>query len=126
MHLIKMTQEFGRGMYASHLLEAGDIVTTCEVLVLSSEDTLKVNQTELKHYTFVYDESRDCLVLGDGEIFNHSDNPNVAYHLDDFDGRKVMRFVALRIIETGQQMFTDYNQDVKVNIEDYKNQKSLI
>ena len=126
MYMIKVTKEFGRGLYATETIKEGQVVTECEVLVLSPEDTVKVNQTDLQYYTFVFDEQRDCLVLGDGEIFNHSDTPNVAYKLVNYQGRKLMHFVATKTIKEDEQLFTDYNADVKVDTTAYIETKSLL
>lgn len=113
------TSEFGRGLYAYATYFKDEIVFDAELLILSPEDTKVVNTTDLKYYTFKYDETRDCLVLGDGEIFNHSDKPNVAYTLVEHEGRKIMRFTALRDIKDGEQMFIDYNADQRVEFQDY-------
>lgn len=130
---VKMTADMGRGMFANTDLREHQAVTRCEVLVLSQDDTAAVNRTELKHYTFAYDlqetsRPRDCLVLGDGEIFNHSDNANVGYRLEDIGDRKVMLFYALRPIKAGEQLFINYNDDVTddVEIDGYLTSKSLI
>jgi uncharacterized protein len=123
MYYIKQTQEFGRGLYATADIKVGQVIFAAELLVLSPEDTVKVNQTDLQYYTFVYNETQDCLVLGDGELFNHSDTANIGYRLEDYDGpnsRKIMIFYAIQDIPQHDQLFTDYNQDTKVNTDSYK------
>jgi SET domain-containing protein len=126
IYYILNTPEFGRGLYANCKISAGSVIARCELLVLSKEDTLLVNETDLKYYTFKYTEEQDCLVLGDGEIFNHSDRANVAYRLSDVGDRKLMLFVALSHIEEGDQLFIDYGADVKVDVNKYIETKSLI
>lgn len=120
-HTLRVTLEFGRGLYATQLVKAETIIMTCELLVLNEIDTVKVNDTDLKYYTFKYDQTQDCLILGDGEIFNHSDNANVSYQLTQVDGRKVMVFVSKRDINPGDQLMIDYNLDTQVNTNDYIN-----
>lgn len=119
MYQIKVTETYGRGLYATKHLPLGTTVTECELLVLSEMDSYRVNHTDLKHYTFKYDDKRDCLVLGDGEIFNHSSSPNVAYGLVNVGDRHVMSFVTLRDVEPGEQLFIDYSQDQKVDLSEY-------
>lgn len=126
MFQIKVTQEMGRGLYATKLIPAGTTVMQCELLVLSEFDTLVINRTELRHYTFVYNATQDCIVLGNGEMLNHSDIPNVSYMLTDFDGRKVMVFRALTDIPMGQQLLIDYGADLAVDTSKYIEQKSLM
>jgi hypothetical protein len=126
MYQIKTTDQFGRGLYATETIRPRRVVMRCELLVLSPTDTVIVNATELKHYTFVFNSNQDCLVLGLGEIFNHSDKPNVSYQIVDFEGRKVMQFVSLSQIEPGQQLFINYENDSKVDVSKYVEQKSLL
>jgi SET domain-containing protein len=118
---IKMTEEFGRGVYAERSITEGEVVEIAEVLLLSEQDTWAVNQTGLKDYTFVVSENldytftdnQDCLVLGNGELYNHSATPNVKYELINLNGRKQMYFTALRDIKPDEQLFIDYNADTK-------------
>ena len=116
----------GRGVQALTYIPEGNYVMVCELLVLSEGDTKVVNTTELQHYTFKFNESQDCLVLGLGEIFNHSDTPSVSYKLIDKDGRKMMAFTALRTIFAGEQLFIDYNADTKVDVSSYIAAKSMV
>ncbi len=94
---IKFSPEYGRSMYASRSIGLGTLIEVCEVLVLSYDDTRAVNGlTDLQYYTFVYDAEtgQDCLVLGNGEIFNHAPTElnqheaaytaNVSYTLEYF------------------------------------------
>ncbi len=115
----------GRCVFASRDIPKGICITKCELLVLPEFDSLLVNDTVLKHYTFKYNERQDCIVLGDGSIFNHSDTPNVEYVLQQWGERKVMIFIALRDIKADEQLFTNYSQDTSVNIEGYIKQASL-
>lgn len=121
IYSLKVTDEFGRGLYASKRIVRGDVITRCELLVLSPADTLAVNGTELQFYTFKFDDQRDCLCLGDGEIFNHSDVANVSYGLETLDGRQVMVFRALGAILPGDQLFINYAADVAVDATAYVN-----
>lgn len=125
-YYLDSTPEFGRGLYASKIILPGETIMVCELLVLSAEDTPKVNQTELQFYTFKYTETQDCLCLGLGEIFNHSDTANVTYRLIEADGRKMMLFEATTFITSGAQLFINYAADTSVNTEEYIKTPSLI
>lgn len=113
IYSVQMIEGMGRGVIAERDIKLGEVITNCEILVLSPEDTLKVNETDLRWYVFTYDKNtkQDCLVMGDGEIFNHDDNANVLYGLVEWDKRKLMRFQASRDIKKGEQLFIDYRQD---------------
>lgn len=122
MYHIEVSKEMGRGLYATRTITPGTFIEVAELLVLSPEDTIRVNQTDLKYYTFVYDKvtGQDCLVLGDGEIFNHSDTPNVRYRLQSIGDRMRMAFVSTRTILEGEQLFIDYSADTAVDTNQYK------
>jgi uncharacterized protein len=121
MFEIKVTPEFGRGLYATQKIHTNQIIEVSEILVLSQRDTEFVNETELQYYTFVFnkDTLQDCLVLGNGEIFNHVDIPNVKYDLVRYDDRFKMVFVSVQDIEAGEQLFIDYNRDTQVDTTQY-------
>lgn len=121
---IKLESATGRGVYATHDISKGTILAREELLVLSPEDTVKVNDTDLKMYTFKFNDIQDCLVLGSGELYNHSDDPNVYYRLMWEYDRHFMVFYAVKPIEEGQQLFIDYSLDKDVTIIDYH--KNLI
>jgi SET domain-containing protein len=129
---VKLFPDMGRGVISLLTLkqeDVGMILMECELLVLDKNDTTKVNETELKHYTFKYTDDQDCLVLGQGEIFNHSDTPNVSYSLRDVvengETRQLMIFKLQRPVKRGEQLFIDYNADTKVNTDEYKNSRSM-
>lgn len=120
MKNVTMFADMGRGLESSQLILKDSIVECSELLVLSEVDTKKVNETDLKYYTFKYNDKQDCLVLGLGEIFNHSDTPNVDFSIELVNGREMMVFRALKPIKQGEQLLIDYNHDIKVNTDLYK------
>lgn len=126
MYYLKLTDEFGRGLYAERTILKGQTIMRCELLVLSPEDTIVVNKTALQYYTFTYNDDQDCLVLGDAEIFNHASGANVEFHLEQIKDRKIMVFKALDDIATHSQLFINYESDSKVNALEYITQKSLV
>lgn len=126
MTKITFSEQFGREVTATEFIYQDDTVELCEILVLDMADTSTINEfTDLKFYTFKFNEHQDCLVLGNGEIFNHSDTPNVTYDLVESEGRTKMRFKALRDIKTGEQLFIDYAKDTKVDASSYVNKNMV-
>lgn len=123
---IQTNDTYGRLVESNQLISRGEIVAVCEILVLSKLDTITVNSTALQYYTFVFNSYQDCLVLGDGEIFNHDDKPNVSYTLEPFDGRQRMVFRALIDIPANSQLFINYAADSQIDTAGYINNKSLI
>jgi hypothetical protein len=119
----------GRGIQATTDIKAGTVIEVCDLLILSEKDTKTVNTTELHFYTFYFNKTQDCLVLGCGELFNHSDdNVNVEYKLGTLNSRPVMIFTATKDIKTGYQLFIDYQADTvdKLDTQKYLKNKSLM
>lgn len=123
MITVKLTKDMGRGVFTTNTIKKGDIVATCEILELSEKDTAIVNSTDLQYYTFKLDMKRDCLVMGLGEIFNHSDNANVSYKLvqihEEHGSRLVMQYRATMDINANAQLFIDYTADENVDTNKY-------
>ncbi len=136
-YIVAMYEGMGRGLKTLVPITKGSIITECEVLVLSPQDTRVVNTTELQCYTFRVNDLQDCIVLGDGSLFNHADNrdavgasstgsyANVGYKLAQLGERIVMQYWALDDIESDTQLFINYSADGKVTIETYLRQQSL-
>lgn len=109
---VKNTKKMGRGIFAFKPIKKGTVISTEEILVFSEDQTREINNTCLQTYTFRYDDTRDCLVLGNGEIYNHSHVPNVSYKIVKKNGRHMMRFRAVRPIKKGEQLVIDYLADI--------------
>lgn len=122
---IGFSYEMGREVISTKLIPKGTIIEVCELLVFSPQDTKTLNQTALEFYTFKYNETQDCIVLGHGEMFNHDQSPNVSYELVDRDNRKVMVFKALTDIPCNSQLFIDYTADTKVDTSQYVNKNMV-
>jgi SET domain-containing protein len=119
VYKIKTTPKYGRGCFATKHVSKGSVVADCEIILLNPQDTEIIDKTVLKYYNFNYDKHRNCLVLADGMIFNHSDEPNLSYGLIRRNGRDMMRFRAKRCIDRGEQLFIDYSSDEDVDLEEY-------
>lgn len=107
---IATTKEFDRGVYAYQDIKAGELIENCHILVLSEQDTAKIQETELQFYDYTYNEKQSCLVLGNGELYNHSDSPNTMFELNR--NNNTMAYYAISPIKKGQQIFIDYNADI--------------
>ena len=99
----------GRGVRAGRRLEEGEILERAHVVVIPSDDWLRVQETILANYCFEWREgSGDVAVaLGKASFLNHSYSPNV------FSRKRlrerVIEFVALRDIERGEEVTHNYN-----------------
>lgn len=124
MYKIELIPGMGRGLVATQDIPAGTVVVANHLHIFSMAETDDINLNyihSLRLYTFKYTDYNDCLCLGDGELFNHSDSPNVGYKLkhDEVLG-DVMVFTTLNDVKAGEQLFIDYTQDdPSINIEEY-------
>ena len=106
---VKPVPEMGRGLFATRNIKKGTVIEKSPTIRLTPGDNSYIENTVLQFYT--YDSpnelSGDCfLALGFGALFNHSDEPNVAYRVRP-DEQDVL-FKAGRNIKKGEQLFIDY------------------
>lgn len=106
---------FGRGVFATCNISENEHVFSSEVLTLSKEDSLIIQSTSLKYYVYSLNKDQDCLAVGPGTLLNHSNNPNLEYCLttivENGVKRTLISYKALREIESGEELFIDYNSD---------------
>ena len=98
----------GRGVFAGERIRKGQVIEACPVIPLSEADEKKLTETVLDKYMFAWGEGLEgsCIALGLGSIYNHSSTPNaVACRVHN---RTEIEFIALRDIEEGEQILTDY------------------
>lgn len=100
----------GHGVFATRDIARGDIIERCPYIVIDDEDVAEANR--LQDYLFTSpDEPGDYLcVLGYGMIYNHSDQPNAEWEIDDEDIRYV-RFTALQDIKQGAEILHSYGTE---------------
>lgn len=101
----------GRGVFAGRPFHRGEVIETCPVIPVAKPDVAKLVETILDKYLFLWDEEQGtcCIALGFGSLYNHSSKPNAtAVRLLN---RNEIEFVALRDIEEGEQILTDYEWD---------------
>lgn len=97
-----------RGVYAASEIVKNDLIEFCPVITLNTEDTIKIHQTKLHDYYFVWDleAKTSAIALGFGSIYNHSENPNAEFLLDK-DNMQI-NFFALSKIGIGEEITTNY------------------
>jgi uncharacterized protein len=117
---VKEIPEKGRGLFANHDFNVGDIIDKCPVLILSSEDSKKIEKTVIYNYTFEWPEKKEldqsALVLGLISMCNHSSEPNAEFEYAFSDNALIIQ--AIKPIKKGEEITISY-------IEDPKNEKEL-
>ncbi len=103
----------GKGVFTKESIPAKTVVERSPVIALSSKDSGTLDKTKLHNYIFLWGKSltRACLALGYCSIYNHSFTPNCDYVMD-FD-KETMTIKTLRGIKKGEELFINYNGDIK-------------
>ncbi len=111
------TEEYGRGVYTSEVLEAGDIIELCPIIKIPKGELEWIDKTKVYDYYFIWEEEGydACLALGYGSLYNHSPSPNAEVIMDYVDQR--IKMVAATMINSGDQIFIDYTGGTKGQIE---------
>jgi len=99
----------GRGVFASRRIQAGDIIEEAPVVVLPGAEIEHLDRTVLQDYYFLWgaDEKDAAILLGLCSLCNHSYQPNAVFL--PCPETCTIRFVALRDIEAGEEVTTNYN-----------------
>jgi hypothetical protein len=110
----------GRGCFARAAIPSRATLTVSPVLVFpAAEYAAHGAHTQLAHYAFVWRDAQPpsmALALGLGSIFNHAREPNAGW-LCDIPGR-LLRYVALRDIAEGEEVFICYGGEGRLWFED--------
>jgi SET domain-containing protein len=113
--LVKEIPKKGRGLFANENFNVGDVIEKCPVLILSGEDSDKVEKTEIYNYTFEWPEKegldQSAIVLGLISMCNHSSNPNAEFECAFSE--KVMVIQAVKPIKKGEEITISYTEDPK-------------
>ena len=102
----------GRGVFAARAFGAGETVEECPVILLRKPYELL--HKELKAVVFHWPVPKgaaaaQALALGYGSLYNHANPSNLRYEADG--EALVLRLVAARGIEPGEELTINYNAD---------------
>ncbi|MEI7444699.1 MAG: SET domain-containing protein [Burkholderiales bacterium] len=102
----------GKGVFSTCRFARGEVVEVAPVLVLKTDyDTLPAL---LKTYVFDWTAltgvpRSQAVALGFGSMYNHDNPANLRYVADP--RRNLMRYVAARDIEVGEELTINYNAE---------------
>ncbi len=105
---IKNAPGKGRGGFALNDFAKGEVIEEAPVVPLTEKESLLLEKTIMRHYTFCWKTDEDAaVVLGWGAIYNYSFEANAFYKADI--KKKVMVFRALKPIKKGEEILVNYN-----------------
>ncbi|NTV61624.1 MAG: SET domain-containing protein [Chlorobiaceae bacterium] len=98
----------GRGAFALNSMNSGTVIERCPALEVNDCDI----GGELLNYVFYgKEETTRLVVMGNGMLFNHSNEPNVAYYREETTLGPELVLYALRDIKKGEELFYSYGDD---------------
>jgi len=108
--IIDSSPVHGQGVFATREIAEGEIIEQCPYIVIDDDDLAEANR--LQDYLFTSpDQPGDYLcVLGYGMMYNHSNEPNAEWEIDE-DDIQFVRFTALKPISYGEEIFQNYGDE---------------
>ena len=101
----------GRGVFTSENIEAGMVIESSPVIVMTHEERKLLDQTRLHDYIFEWGDKKNecCMAMGYVPVYNHSYKSNCEYEMD-FE-KQTISIKAIRFIKAGEELFINYNGD---------------
>ena len=99
---VKTTPKKGRGVFANTDINKGQLIESCELILLDEADV----GVTLEGYIYQYTKSKLALALGNGSLYNHSDDSNSEFYFDH--AKKLLSGRALKNIKAGTEITLNY------------------
>ena len=97
---VRKSNIHNKGVFANYNIKKGDLVEIAPFLKL--KDKSAVND-----YVYLYTISNIyCFVLGNGSIYNHSNNYNLDFYVDEENSN--FEYYANKDIRQGEELFINY------------------
>lgn len=102
----------GRGVFARAFFAPGEIIERCHTIKGDADEWGNV----LSDYLFdsVQDDKTHLLALGNGSLYNHSDDPNATYEITSdphITGYQLLIVKAVKPIKKSEEIFVSYGLD---------------
>ncbi len=95
----------GRAVFATEPIMKGEIIETCELLLLKLESVPE----ELEGYAYQYSKGTAAIALGNGSLLNHSKKANCDF---SFNYKKQHLYIrAKKVIKAGEEITINYRYD---------------
>lgn len=116
MLYIAESPEKGRGVFTDQIIEPGEIIERCPVVILGELDIPHIRCTQLNHYYYLWDENKTmgAIALGYGSLYNHAYKPNATWQ--NLHSEKIIEFYAIERIYPGDEIVIDYETDYVIEL----------
>ncbi len=99
---VKDTRLKGRGVFAAADIKKNELIEACHLILMDLNDV----HGSLESYIYEYSTNTAAIALGNGSLYNHSDDPNSEF---DFDfKKKILKVRAKKMIMKGSEITVDY------------------
>lgn len=108
----EMKDQYNLGVFALKDIEKGIVIERAPFLEINGNKKLS---EPLQNYVFQshLKETDYLLLFGYGSMYNHSNNNNVSYYLDNQD--RFFKYITNRKINSGEELFINYGVNHSVN-----------
>lgn len=103
---IKEVKGKGLGVITNNFIPKHNIVEICHIV-----EHFAIHDKNLRYYNFTDKNKRIFLPFGMGCIYNHSDNPNIKFEIDN--EKNIMIFTSIKDIEPSTELCHDYGYNLK-------------
>lgn len=100
---VRESEIHGKGVFAKENIKGGCVVEECHYLIMDKE--------ALDEYIYSHRQRggyMNLLALGNGSLYNHSDNNNITWSVDE--SRRVIVFKSIHDIEKDEELFIHYGK----------------
>lgn len=94
------------GVFVDSDVEQYELLSETPVIRLSQEE---ITDNTIELYTYVFNDGDPFVPLGIAAMFNHHEEPNVGYIIDD--ANEIIRSYALTDLKAGTELFIHYGDE---------------
>lgn len=110
---VKRARGKGRGVFARKGISCGTVIERVPVVTFDVQEIFNpVRRSKLAEYVYKWGDGVVAIALGYGSLYNHSYDPNAAFHSE---GPFTQVFKAIRDIEAGEEITVNYTGNVREN-----------
>ena len=110
---IRRVRGKGRGVFARKVISCGALIERVPVVTFDVEEIFNpVRRSKLAEYVYKWGDGVVAIALGYGSLYNHSYDPNAAFHSE---GPFTQIFTAIRDIGAGEEITVNYTGTVREN-----------